>query len=472
VNRVADRASESHPAKNVFRTLRRRVGVPVRSVHWLPLLLCLVFGGGMFSAVFGGLTYYLDGKRVEHLFVASALEETARFVAETPTASILVVPSNRSVIEHGLQDLVTHDSAKAQGYYVTAKLCDADHDVVAMAIRPGIEPLDKAREGGRCAFSKKSGDDDEVFVVDGKSYIRLTIALRNDEGVVGAYLEGLFRIWPASSEIAHSNTTWNTVTVALSVLMTPFFLYPIILFLNSNTIRQSRNLIDAHMDTLKVLGSAIAKRDSETGHHNFRVVLFSVRLAEAAGLSFGEIHSLLKGAFLHDVGKIAISDSILLKPGRLGQTEFEVMKTHVSHGVEIVRQSHWLVDAIDVVRFHHEKYDGSGYLEGRSGENIPINARVFAIVDVFDALTSERPYKKAMPLNEALKIMEKGYGSHFDPRLLKIFMSIIHSIYAEYSGMTEDSLAKKLKSIGDMYGGYSNNMHGVLCRRHTNASSL
>ena len=128
--------------------------------------------------------------------------------------------------------------------------------------------------------------------------------------------------------------------------------------------------------------------------------------------------------FLHDVGKIGVRDSILLKPGRLDKDEYEIMKTHVRHGLDIVKRSAWLKDATDVVGYHHEKFNGEGYFENLAGEKIPIAARIFAIADVFDALTSERPYKKAFSLEQAISILKEGKETHFDPQLLDVFIDI------------------------------------------------
>ena len=120
------------------------------------------------------------------------------------------------------------------------------------------------------------------------------------------------------------------------------------------------------------------------------------------------IRILIKGAFLHDVGKIGIRDNILLKPGRLDEEEFEEMKRHVNHGLDIISKSAWLNEASAVVGSHHEKYEGNGYPAGLKGEAIPVLARIFAIADVFDALTSHRPYKKPLSYEETIDILMKG----------------------------------------------------------------
>jgi putative nucleotidyltransferase with HDIG domain len=215
--------------------------------------------------------------------------------------------------------------------------------------------------------------------------------------------------------------------------------------------RVSLQLLDSNLEILRTLGSAIAKRDSDTDIHNYRVTIVAVRLAEAVGLDRQTIQNLIKGAFLHDVGKIGIPDKILLKPGRLTEEEFQVMKKHVNHGLDIVKRSAWLTDARDVVGDHHEKYDTSGYLQGLGGEEIPITARIFAIADVFDALTSKRPYKEPFSFEDAMEILDKGRGSHFDSVLLDAFAQIARKLYDQLTGADEEMPKKKLDAIIQEY---------------------
>lgn len=194
-----------------------------------------------------------------------------------------------------------------------------------------------------------------------------------------------------------------------------------------------------------MLGSAIAKRDSDTNIHNFRVTLYSVRLGEKLHLSQSAMQGLIKGAFLHDVGKIAIPDAILLKPGKLTVEEFTIMKTHVSHGGDIIRSYDWLKDADEVVRCHHEKFDGSGYPQGLVGEEIPLNARIFAVADVFDALTSRRPYKEPFSVAASIAIIEEARGSHFDPVVADLFLTQAEMLFQEICNEKEAVLHDKLE---------------------------
>lgn len=213
----------------------------------------------------------------------------------------------------------------------------------------------------------------------------------------------------------------------------------------------SDSLLNANIGMLEVLGNAIAKRDSDTNEHNYRVTIHAIHLAKALGLSNDALCGLIKGAFLHDVGKIAISDTILLKPAKLTVDEFEIMKTHVRHGGEIISSYPWLADAHDVVYSHHEKFDGNGYPQEIAGESIPLVARIFAIIDVFDALTSRRPYKEPIPFDQVMEIMSEDAGSHFDPQVFAVFAAGVKEIHDMISQLSEDQLAETLSAIMQDY---------------------
>lgn len=196
---------------------------------------------------------------------------------------------------------------------------------------------------------------------------------------------------------------------------------------------------------------AVAKRDADTDTHNYRVTLYATRLAEAMKLETENIASLIVGAFLHDVWKIGIPEQILLKPGPLTVEEFEIMKTHVSLGSEIIQDSVWLKRARNVVLFHHEKFDGSGHPLGLGGNDIPLDARLFAVVDVFDALMSRRPYKEPLSFDEALKVLQDGAGKHFAPEVVSAFEPVAKALYGEIGLADKAYLKSTLKMTINKY---------------------
>jgi len=205
----------------------------------------------------------------------------------------------------------------------------------------------------------------------------------------------------------------------------------------------SHDLDESNLQMVKALGDAIAERDCGTNEHNYRVTIYAVSLAEHLNLPVDRIRALGKGSFLHDIGKIGIRDGTLLKKGHLTPDEYEIVKKHVLYGARIINHVRWLEDAMDVVLYHHERWNGSGYLKGLKGEQIPLNARIFAIADVFDSLTSERPYKNPFPRADAFKIIVSGKDNLFDPDLVDSFMEIAEDV-------AEKVLSRSHKDLEDV----------------------
>jgi putative two-component system response regulator len=182
-------------------------------------------------------------------------------------------------------------------------------------------------------------------------------------------------------------------------------------------------IVQRERETVIRLSKAAEYRDPETGAHILRMAHYSELIARGLGLSKLEQELLLEAAPMHDIGKVGIADNILLKPGRLTPEEFDVMKQHAVFGYEILKgsSSKVLQAGAEIARAHHEKFDGTGYPAGLSGDNIPIFSRIVAVADVFDALTSERPYKKAWTLERASEHIKANVGTHFDPACVQAF---------------------------------------------------
>ena len=189
--------------------------------------------------------------------------------------------------------------------------------------------------------------------------------------------------------------------------------------------KATAEIVQRERDTVVRLCKAAEYRDPETGAHILRMAHYSELIARGLGLPLEAQELLLEAAPMHDIGKVGIADHILLKPGRLTPDEFEIMKQHAIFGYEILKgsSSRVLQAGAEIARAHHEKFDGSGYPNGLKGEGIPIFSRIVAVADVFDALTSERPYKKAWPLEQACEFLKAHSGSHFDPTCVTSFFA-------------------------------------------------
>jgi putative two-component system response regulator len=200
----------------------------------------------------------------------------------------------------------------------------------------------------------------------------------------------------------------------------------------------NKELQEAQQELIHRLVLASEFRDYETANHIIRISYFSYELGKAMGLSERELDLLLHASTMHDIGKVGIPDSILLKPGKLNQQEWEIMQTHTTKGAQILSGSsfEFIKMAEDIALTHHEKWDGTGYPQGLKGDEIPLVGRITAICDVFDALVSERPYKKAWSIEKALAEIRSNSGTHFDEVLVEKFFSIlpvILEIQAKYA---------------------------------------
>ena len=195
---------------------------------------------------------------------------------------------------------------------------------------------------------------------------------------------------------------------------------------------RTKEVRETQLGIIERLGQAGEYRDEDTGMHVLRTSHACHKLALAAGLSSTAAELVLYATPMHDIGKIGISDLILLKPGRLDPEERKLIETHTTIGGKIIgeHKSELLTLARNVALFHHEKWDGTGYPHGLKGEDIPIEARIAAICDVFDALTSPRPYKEAWPLEKAVAMIREEAGKHFDPKLVEVFLEISPDIAA------------------------------------------
>ena len=180
--------------------------------------------------------------------------------------------------------------------------------------------------------------------------------------------------------------------------------------------------------TLEALITALDVRERTTGGHSKRVVGYARLLAGKFHIRIAQLMNLARGALLHDVGKIAIPDSVLLKPGPLTEEEWTIMKQHTLIGYNMLKSIKFLHPSLDIVKYHHERWDGTGYPEGLKGEEIPIGARIFGLVDAFDAITSVRVYKGASSIEEAREIIAADSGKHFDPHVVQAFLQIPVSV--------------------------------------------
>ena len=218
------------------------------------------------------------------------------------------------------------------------------------------------------------------------------------------------------------------LTLLVAMLVTGALVYIVMTVIDRNVeqvLLSEIRLKYVYENTLNGWATALELRDKETEGHSQRVTRLTLQLARKMGIHKDEFKSIRWGALLHDIGKMGIPDAILLKPGKLTPEEFERIKEHPLVAEKLLNDIPYLASATPIPKYHHEKWDGSGYPYGLKGEEIPLPARIFAIIDVWDALLSERPYKKAWAQEEVIEYIKKNSGSHFGPRVVEVFLEIV-----------------------------------------------
>ena len=393
------------------------------------IVMRLLLGWLSLSLIISAVVFYLKINEVDKLVLGLAVKESQSFTIEFDRASAGQVEMLKRKADEFLK-----------GHFIVLDLYDEHKKQILREASPGREMIEQKFERYVHHFPLEDTSYYKKIWLDRQLFLQVLLPLQDKSGDLIGYFEGVYQVDAETLRNIETDIIRTLLLVVVVILITAIMLYPIIISLNRGLINLASDLLKSHIELMDVLGSAIAERDSDTNSHNYRVTLYAIRLAETLGLSSPQIRNLIAGAFLHDVGKIGIRDNILLKPASLSDTEFAVMRSHVLLGVDIISKSKWLAGAREVVEFHHEKFDGSGYMKGLKGKEIPLNARIFAIVDVFDALTSKRPYKEPFGFEETMNLLQRDSGSRFDPELLSTFSDIAYSLYQEISHADDNTL--------------------------------
>src|SRR6202142_1180908 len=213
---------------------------------------------------------------------------------------------------------------------------------------------------------------------------------------------------------------WQTALLTLPVIYVVYRSYRLYVGKLEDGKLHAEEMSHLHLRTIEALALAIEAKDQTTHEHLQRVRVYAMEIAKELGLSHEETEALQAASLLHDIGKLAVPEHIISKPGKLTPEEFEKMKIHPIIGAEILEQVDFPYPVVPIVRAHHEKWDGSGYPYGLKGEEIPIGARILAAVDCLDALASDRQYRKALPLDEVMQRLAAESGKSFDPKVVEV----------------------------------------------------
>jgi hypothetical protein len=384
------------------------------------------------AALASPIAWYVARESAEESIVLLAIEESGRLL------------HHFNAIDMNGPDAAVHAGIAAKtisgGMFDIVEIYDVKGKKLAESVTPdghAVEALLPHHSEPNYKLAFYQG----IKLTQGLWVLRVFVPLRDSttdmSRPITGYFEGV-RVMPTwQQDQIVSNSMIVALMVALASLLCGAALYPVVVHLSSENERKAREVLDSHISMMEALGRAIAKRDSDTGAHNYRVAWIAASIAERMGVASSAMQALIAGSFLHDVGKIGIPDAILLKPGKLDDAEFVIMRTHVTQGEEIVTGMGWLDGANAVVAGHHEKWNGNGYPRQLKGEAIALSARIFAVADVFDALCSKRPYKEPMGFEAAMAILEKDTGSHFDPAVMAVFRPMARATFDRLANISE-----------------------------------
>lgn len=427
--------------RDLRRSVRRKLAVRLLAVM-IPLAVA--------AAV---VVYYFERDRIGEEVLAWSAMQVALFNAEEGRLVDLLEGVEPELLTQAIADFASRHSGGSLGRFEAVQIFRPSGERVADFARPGALTEDQLVRLFDPGWYPRARNETwvEAIRVGGSPFLRLQLPLHSSRGELVGSMRGAFRPTEAVLAPARRRAWRAALAAAVLTCLVGVALWPLLRRVVDRLGRLSGSLLESNLEALDALGRALAVRDGDTEEHSLRVTIASVLLAEEVGLARRDIQNLIKGATLHDVGKIGIRDEILHKPGKLSAEEYERMKSHVEHGVDIVSRSAWLAPARDVVGFHHERYGGGGYSRGLVGDAIPLTARVFTIADVFDALASPRPYKEALDFAGVMEVMRQGRGTQFDPVLLDAFEGIAREVYDSYYGCSAEELEAALEELVDRY---------------------
>jgi HD-GYP domain-containing protein (c-di-GMP phosphodiesterase class II) len=394
----------------------------------------------LLASIASPASWYVAREAEEEGIVSLAIEESGRLLRHHQAIDL----TGPAAAEHAANAAKTISG----GLFDIAEIYDNAGRKLAESLTKEGEAVEKALPAhGSPKYTAASYESIEL--PQGPWILRVFVPLRvsatDANGPITGYFEGVRVVPTWQHDHIFANARNVALMVCLASLLCGAVVYPVVVNLSADNERKAREVLDSHISMMEALGRAIAKRDSDTGAHNYRVAWIAARIAESLGLKGRDMQALIAGSFLHDVGKIGIPDAILLKPGKLDDAEMVTMRTHVDQGEQIVTGMGWLDGANAVVAGHHEKWDGSGYPRKLKAEEIPLAARIFAVADVFDALCSKRPYKEPMDFDAAMTILKRDTGSHFDPSVMAVFSELAQEVFRRLADGTEENARQLLQ---------------------------
>ena len=387
----------------------------------------------------------VEYKNLGGYLINSAVKESSAF------ALLLTSYQEKPDEDHLVELRKMAGSALEQTSFILINLLSASEERLLNVSLSSADAAAKAfDEKGMTIIAGKHADGGWI-IANKRIYNKVAIPIfASDEDLTG-YLTGIYLVSLKESQVIINRFALSFMICITAITLCALLCYVGFLFLNNHLIRSIGELNRTNIFLVRKLGSALAKSSNQEEGHSSRVLLYAMKLAEKVQLPVDQRRTLIQGVFLHDLGMLPISPTTLLKEGELSKEEIKQIDQHPREGAELIKKFRWLRNAEKIIRYHHEKYDGTGYPDGVKHEKIPMVARIFSIADTFDALTTPRPYRDPLPLEESLAVLEQETGLQFDPVLLSAFLEIAPHLQETIASRNSKELEKEVDRLLKRY---------------------
>jgi len=387
----------------------------------------------------------LEYKNVGHFLLESGVKESRPFALLLN--SYLENPGDEQKVE--LKKMA--GTALEQGSFILVNLLDSSKQPLFSVSRAPAETAGAAFVDKGMTVIPREQADGGWIIAHKRVYSKVAIPIFESDDNLSGYVSGIYLVSLKESQHIISRFILSMVICLVGVTVCALLCYFGFLFMNNHLIRSIGELNKTNIFLLKKIGAALAKSDCSEVSHSARALIYAMKLAEKTKLPLDQRRTLIHGAFLHDIGMLPISHASLLKEDELDEAASKEIARHPKEGAALIKKFRWLRNAEQVVRYHHEKYDGNGYPDGVKHEKIPMVARIFSIADAFDALTSQRPYRPPVSLEESLAILEQETGLQFDPVLLSAFLEIAPGLHESVTSYSPKELENEVDNLLKKY---------------------
>lgn len=420
--------------------------VPVMKKEVHLRLIKRLFTAWFLAAVIGLIVVSsVEYKNLGRSLLTSAVKESSAFTL------LLASYQEKPEEDHLIELKKMAGTALENTSFILVNLLSTNKEPLISLSLSSADAANKAFDAKGMTIIPGKHADGGWIIANKRIYNKVAIPIFDSGEDLAGYLTGIYLVSLKDTQMILKRFMLSFIICIAGISLCALLCYLGFLFMNNHLIRSVGELNRTNVFLIRKLGTALAKSNSQEQDHSSRVLLYAMKLAEKVKLPSEQKRTLIHGVFLHDIGMLPISPTTLHKEEELEKEELKQVDQHPKEGAALIRKFRWLRNAEKVVRYHHEKYDGTGYPDGVKHEKIPMVARIFSIADTFDALTSQRPYRDPLPLEESLATLEQETGLQFDPVLLSAFLDIAPHLHETIASRTSKELDKEVDKLLKKY---------------------